>query len=494
MSAKAPLAVFRCDASPTIGAGHVSRCLAFAEALVETGWRVAFAVGRDTVATMPAIASGDFTVHDLDGDAKTEPTVLRELIPGGADLLVVDHYERDISFEGACRGWARRILAMDDGTGREHDCDILVDAGRRDPSVYNGRAGGNARLMLGPMYALIRRKFVASRPAALLRRASLSVENILLSFGATDPWNATPAALAALGRLVRDFDITVAMSSGAPNVADVQRSICGKTRLELDADMAELMTRADLAVGAAGASAFERAVLGLPSILLTLAENQRGIAKLLSDAGAAVDVAGAYDDALSRLPQLVEALIGDPAARSRMSNAAAALVDGRGGYRLLMAAAGEIRTRGGSTVRLRSVEANDENWLLELQRAPQTRRYFRNPAVPSAQEHACWMKGTIADPGVLLAIVEADGDNAGFVRLDRKMIDSINGGREISIAINPQLYGRGIGSAALLLARRLVPASILEAEILPDNAASKALFANAGFRQLDATRYRWSPS
>ncbi len=479
---------------PLVGAGHVTRCLALAEALIESGWRVAFAVGRDTTAMMPAIAAETFALMELRHEAKGEPAALRSRFPDGVDLLVVDHYERDVAFERACRGWARRILVMDDGTGRHHDCDLLVDSAASNPSPYAGCVAPPARLLLGPAYALIRRSFVERRPIALQRRNADPVKNILVSFGATDPLNAAPAALAALACFANNVAITVAMSSRAQHIEAVRARLPSTARLVLDADMAELMTEADLAVGAAGASAFERAVLGLPSIMLILAENQRGVANMLIEAGAAAE-AGPFDAGFcSRVAQLAGTLIETSAARLQMAEAASQLVDGRGPQRVLLAIAGGTRARDGSTVRLRLAEPDDEKWLLELQRAPETRRYFRTPSVPSANDHACWMRRTMTDPGVLLCVIDVDGENAGTVRLDRRFGNHADPTFEVSIAVCPTLYGRGIGSAALALARRLHPLAVLDAEILAENIASKSLFTRAGYSQVDATRYRQQPS
>jgi UDP-2,4-diacetamido-2,4,6-trideoxy-beta-L-altropyranose hydrolase len=486
-----PRALFRCDASPEIGAGHVTRCLALAETLAETGWRVAFAVSPSTAAMMPAIAAGGFSAHELAGAAENEPALLRGYYPDGIALLVVDHYQRDIHFEEACRGWARQILVMDDATGRRHDCDFLVDAAASDGSVYKGGIPAQAHLLLGPDYALMRRAFIARRAEALRRRDGRAVENILVSFGATDPRNVTSVALDALDDFADDFSITVALSSRAPRLDEIHRRLRGRMQLALDADMPALMTQADLAIGAAGASSYERAVLGLPSIVVTLADNQAGIAKVLSAAGAAID-AGQIDEILpSRLGSIARKLIADPPGRIRMTQAAGALLDGRGWQRLLIDLAGEARTRDGSSVSLRLAERRDEQWLLSLQRAPQTRRYARNPSVPTVEEHACWMARTLADQNVFLLLIETDGERVGSLRLDR--LDSDNPSFEISIAVCPTHHGRGVGSGALSLARRLQPAAVFEAEISPGNTASQKLFERADFRKVGATRYRELP-
>jgi UDP-2,4-diacetamido-2,4,6-trideoxy-beta-L-altropyranose hydrolase len=333
MTTAMPRALFRCDASAAIGAGHVTRCLALAEALAECGWRVAFAVNPDTTAMMPAIAASGFSVHELVGAAEDEPALLRGYHPGGIALLVVDHYHRDIHFEEACRGWAGQILVMDDATGRQHDCDFLVDAAASDDLAYKDAVPAHARLLLGPHYALMRRAFIARRAEALRRRDGRPVENILVSFGATDPWNATSVALDALESFAKDYAITVALASQAPHLDEVRRKLNGRTELKLDADMAALMTEADLAIGAAGASAYERAVLGLPSIVVTLADNQRGICRCLIDAGAAA-CAGSKSDVVPELAKLTRALASNREKRLLMARNASSLVDGLGSRKI----------------------------------------------------------------------------------------------------------------------------------------------------------------
>src|SRR5579872_7307234 len=122
-----PLALFRCDAAPAIGAGHASRCLALAETMAEAGWRIGFAVSSETLATAPALAASCYPVRALT-ENESDVAALAAEAGEGADLLVVDHYGRDAVFETACRAFARKILVLDDMTGHRHDCDILVDA------------------------------------------------------------------------------------------------------------------------------------------------------------------------------------------------------------------------------------------------------------------------------------------------------------------------------------------------------------------------------
>jgi UDP-2,4-diacetamido-2,4,6-trideoxy-beta-L-altropyranose hydrolase len=489
-----PVALLRCDASPLIGAGHAMRCLALAEVLSEQGWRVTFVVGSETVPTVAALVASPFNVRVI-GDKDHELAALREEASGEADLLVVDHYERDAVFERACRSFARKILVLDDSTGREHDCDILVDTAAAGPEIYDGRVPVSAQVLTGPTYALTRQSFVAHRETALARRDGRPVTEILVSCGATDPANATAAVLDSLDNVDDDIVITVVLSSRAPHIDAMRKRLRGKGRLLVDVmDMAELVTIADLAFGASGSSAYERAVLGLPSILVTIADNQRGIARQMTKAGAAVDGGALDDDIVSRLRRLGSTLLANGAARQRQAHAASALVDGRGTLRIALATLDDEVAKQGARIRLRLADSDDEGWLLKVQQHPLTRRFFLNAAIPTADEHHDWMRRALADPRRLLLIVEANGEFVGSVRLDRLSEKKGRARHEVSIAIDPMWYGRGIGSAALRLVRTLMAGAILDATILPDNKVSRALFAGAGFAAVSGDVYRNSPS
>jgi UDP-2,4-diacetamido-2,4,6-trideoxy-beta-L-altropyranose hydrolase len=488
-----PLALFCCDASPIIGAGHVMRCLALAEALGEAGWRISFTVGKEAIPTVPALTTTGFDVCVL-SDADRELEALRERASGRADLLVVDHYKRGVAFETSCRAFAQKILVLDDATGRNHDCDILVDAAASSGEFYTGHVPAHARVLAGPAYALVRRSFVAHREMALARRDGRPVKEILVSCGATDPRNATVAVLESLDDIANNIAITVVLSSLAPHVDAVRKRLQGKTRLLTDvAEMADLMANADLAIGASGSTAYERAVVGLPSILVTIADNQRGIARQMAEVGATLDGGTLDRDLAARLRALVEFLLSDAGLRRRLAQAASVLIDGRGALRIALAILDGEDTKKGAQIRLRLAVPDDERPLLKIQQDPQTRRYFRNSVIPTAEEHHDWMRRTLADPKQFLLIVEADGLPIGSVRLNR-LTDQVGTARhEVSIAIDPAWHGRGIGSATLHLVRRLMPGAVLDATILLKNQISRALFKGAGYVALSGNLYRSVP-
>jgi spore coat polysaccharide biosynthesis predicted glycosyltransferase SpsG len=142
-------------------------------------------------------------------------------------------------------------------------------------------------------------------------------------------------ALATAGLAV-GIHVVVILGAGAPELeAVVQQASRMPFRCEVRVDvrdMAEQMAEADLAIGAAGGSSWERCVLGLPSVMIVLADNQREIAAALDFAGAAVPLPGGD---LQALGHTVRALLGDRERIYRISAAASMQCDGLGAGRVV---------------------------------------------------------------------------------------------------------------------------------------------------------------
>lgn len=472
---RSKLALFRADATAAIGSGHVRRCLSVATALKRDGWACRFAVGEESLIVVPELIAGGFETRALNPSASRDARELSRSVPDGCDLLVVDHYGLDREYESAARGFARHILVIDDLANRDHDCDTLVDAtAGRKAGDYATHVPAHAELLLGPAYAPLRPEFAAARA----RRASHSRDHrrMLINFGGTDPDDVTGAVLAALSNMhvPHDLHIDVVLGHGARHAARVtarMSTMPDRFQLHLDAsDMVSLLAAADIAIGAGGVSALERCCLGLPAILIVIADNQRLVAASLADAGAARIARDGADAARQAI-----ALLEDRLARQTMAAVAASLCDGRGAARIATWIDPEL-AKDKRAVRLRPVTADDEALTFAWQQQPGTRRFSRDARVPTQEEHRAWFAARRIHPDSLYNIVLHGDEPAGTVRLDRR-----DGGWEVSIGIDAARHGTGLGRAALALARRLVPEAPLLAEILPGNDASRALFARAGY-------------
>lgn len=345
----------RVDAGGLIGGGHAMRCLTLANELARDGAEIVFATcampdafakriqacGHE-LTHLPAIGLPNRTGPDwhdppLGDEAQIAGARATGAVLGSVDWLVVDHYLLDAHWHSAARRYARHILVVDDLANRSYDCNLLVDeTGDRTTEAYRGLVPGSATVLAGAHYALLRPEFARERVASLARRGEVqSVPRILVSLGTTDPEGVTATALEALLSIAGDCPIDVVLGSGAETLNQVERiAAChGQVVVHVDIDrMAELMRDADLAIGAAGTTSWERCCLGLPSVALVLAENQRGNAEALARSGAAIVI-----DSVDAIGSAVATVLGDEQRRRRMSAAAFGLTDGEGTGRVVRA-------------------------------------------------------------------------------------------------------------------------------------------------------------
>jgi UDP-2,4-diacetamido-2,4,6-trideoxy-beta-L-altropyranose hydrolase len=336
-------ALFRCDASAVMGAGHVMRCLTLAHALAARGWTCAFATLPASWEAAPALTRSGFGVIALDDPLA--PAALAQAAGGGWDLIVFDHYALGADHETACRPIGVCLMALDDLADRRHDVDLLLDQTfGRDAAAYRALVPHGAQILAGSGHALLRPEFARARSAALASRTQdRPVRSVLVSLGFTDVGAITALAAAALAPILGEAACAVVIGPAAPSRQALE-ALCardGRFQLHVDPpDLAGLMARADLSLGAAGATSWERCCLGLPGVMLMLAPNQREAAALLANAGAACVAADVQDAA-----GLLADLMGDAPRRHAMAQAAAALCDGAGAARVADAIETLMRAR-----------------------------------------------------------------------------------------------------------------------------------------------------
>ncbi len=361
------------------------------------------------------------------------------------------------------RGQAGHILAIDDLADRPHDCDLLLDQNLgRAPEDYGGLVPEATRLLIGPQYALLRPEFARARPAALARRAEGGpVRRILVSMGLTDAANATATAIEALAGLPEiasgEIEVRAVLGHAAPHLSTIEAKAAGMVQsgarvsvLVEPPDMAAEMAAADLCVGAGGSSSWERCCLGLPTIVVVVAENQRSGAEALAAAGAALSCPDATSGALS-----LEAsgMIRDRASRSRLGDAAARLTDGGGARRVSALIVPEVDNIG-QTVEFRSARLDDIEPTFQWQLTPGVRAFARTRALPTRQEHESWFRRRLARQDGAFLVIECAGRACGVLRLDpMAATDDL----EISILLDPAVWGQGIGVAAVKTAVHLTP-------------------------------------
>lgn len=356
---------FRTDASARIGTGHLARCITLGQELRRRGAAVRFVVGDHGADWYWRLHQAGFATHLLprntqkagkvaDGDYAAWLGVLESrdadqtlgVVGNDVDLLVVDHYGLGAEWEARVRAEVGDLMAIDDLVDRPHYSDILLDQnlGNRVRGIRRESHGASTassegsvrRELYGPRYALLDPAFRCARELSIGDIAK--VQRILVYFGGSDPRGLTRLAVEVLAEdRFRDLQADVVLGPATVD-SNLIRSLSGSEgRIRVHdelSSLAPLLMRADLAIGAAGATSWERACLGIPSVVVAIAKNQLGIAETLQRAGAVHYLGTAAELTRDGLVEALSSLTEDTAARRKMAAKAYELVDGWGAVRV----------------------------------------------------------------------------------------------------------------------------------------------------------------
>jgi UDP-2,4-diacetamido-2,4,6-trideoxy-beta-L-altropyranose hydrolase len=351
---------FRIDASLQIGTGHVMRCLTLADALHEQGAQCRFICRAHAGHMMELIAERGYQVDTLpkpDGemsstvgdlahaswlgidwltDAQETQQLLRDT---KLDWLIVDHYALDHRWESALRSVCNRMMVIDDLADRRHDCDLLLDQNYGSCAErYASLVPAECTQLHGPEFALLKPIYAKRRAEQRVR--SSKIERAFIYFGGgADLMNLTGMALRAFKDLeLMKIELDIIVGSGYAHKEELETAAVtrGKTCIHTQLpDLSELMVDADLAIGAGGATTWERCCLGLPTIVISIADNQRPACEALA-ANDLIQYLGHVDQVCSEMIQgSVLIILKRPDLLGDLSKRGMKLVDGNGVAKVL---------------------------------------------------------------------------------------------------------------------------------------------------------------
>jgi len=358
--------LLRADAGALIGAGHVMRCLALAQALQEptcdarrdpapnladTTNRYRSITCRLIAADLPErltarLIAERVLVERIDarpGSKQDLAATLAWVERDAPAAVVLDGYEFGTEYRRALRARVPLILTFDDLADLPAlHADLVVNAAPTAAALAYSRIAPGATLLLGPAYAPLRREFRLARQRAA--GVPVGARNaVLVSFGGSDPLGLTePVTIALADRLPASVRLLVAVGAGLPEPDRLRASLAklgDRLCLHLDAqDMAVLMASSGLAVAAAGGTAGELAALGIPSVLVIVADNQAPTPPSEIDRDRIIDARGRpRAEVASVIAARAAALWAAPAARERLAGQLAARVDADGALRIAAA-------------------------------------------------------------------------------------------------------------------------------------------------------------
>lgn len=506
--------LIRCDASLLIGSGHVIRCRTLARELKRQGNKIIFLCRRQpgdlinllknefqvitlpkqTLTTTKGIEGRHLYEAWLGCSQEKDATECLEACTQASlsvvNWLVVDHYGLDEYWEGllleglTSGGSPPKLCAIDDLANRQHRADILLDQnffGEQTHKRYKNLLPDNCRQLLGPYYALLGTEYGQLHPLVPRRN---ELKRVLVFFGGIDPSNMTGRALEALlDPALADLEVDVVLGHQSNHRRAVEKMVEMRPKTNLHdplPSLAGLIARADLAIGAGGATTWERACLGLPSLIVAIAENQLTFGEALHDAGH-VNLLG---NGSSVTKEQIRSAVLSEISKNRAGVVTTELTDGKGTQRLAMAMIG-IK----GEISVRTAISRDEGLLLHWSNDPHVRNNSYSPALIEVNEHHLWFQKGLKNPNrIHLICMEENGCPIGQIRFDRQAPSAGTGLGKAAVDLSMDRCARGHGLAHKLIqlgvqemSRQWGPANEAIAEVFTSNRASNASFARAGF-------------
>ncbi|MFN9669315.1 MAG: UDP-2,4-diacetamido-2,4,6-trideoxy-beta-L-altropyranose hydrolase, partial [Pseudanabaena sp.] len=329
-------------ASTQTGSGHVMRCLALAQAWNDQGGETILVLAEQILALESKLIAEGITLVYLettigsDEDAQQTASIANKY---AASWVVVDGYQFGAKYQKELKGFGLKILFLDDNGHAEHYfSDLVLNQNiSADINIYSSREP-YTQLLLGTEYTLLRRDFLKWREWK--RLVIPNAYKILVTLGGSDPENVTLKVIQSLSLIQNNnLDIVVVIGGTNPNyeqLTSFTKNSLLSISLQINVgNMDELMAWADIAIAAGGSTNWELAFMGLPSIVITIADNQKAIAAELDRQGAIINLGWHQDVTIEQIGLVLRELIGDRPKRETMSKKGRELVDGNGAKRVI---------------------------------------------------------------------------------------------------------------------------------------------------------------
>lgn len=488
MTRPGPLLI-RADATIAMGVGHVMRCLALAQAWQDTGGRAVFVMAKANPAVEQRLRAESCEVFSISAQPGTEEDgreTTRLARERKADWVVVDGYQFGSNYQRNLKTAGFRVLFADDyGHAARYFANVLLNQNVcADEAPYENREP-HTRLLLGTQYCLLRREFRSWREWK--RDIPKVGRRVLVTMGGSDPENLTGRVIQALAVVKRaDFEVTVVIGGSNPHL-ETSQSAAGQKGIWLRknvSNMAELMAEADVAISAAGSTCWELCLLGLPALLIDLAENQKAVAQDLDRLGCAIHLGDRNNISATRIASQLDRLLESQQLRRSLSQRSRELIDGGGAQRVASI------LRGGG-LRLRPARQDDARMLWEWANDPEVRAASFSPALIPWETHVTWFEKKLKDRRCFMFVAEdEEGESVAQIRFD----PTPDGTFEVGISVAKASRGCGLASALIKLGVEAVCNKVgekrIHAFVMPRNRASIKAFEKAGFRNVGEAEVR----
>lgn len=278
--------IFRADGNAQIGMGHVMRCLALAD-MLNGLFPMKLAITDPAADVQTLIEAAGLTVIALP-DSADKAAFWGALHPD--DIVVLDGYSFDETFQRAVRARTRKLVFIDDlGTGHQVADVVINHAGGVSADQY--KAEDHTQFCLGPHYALLRPEFL--RPEEF--GPPPATGPIFVNLGGSDLQNTSLTVLEAIRQVDANVPVHIVLGPFHPDRATIEAFKRNLPNLTVSQNlsagqMAAALTQCSLTITACSTIAYEVCAVNRPLIAVVTADNQDRLAQFLSEEKLALSV------------------------------------------------------------------------------------------------------------------------------------------------------------------------------------------------------------
>ncbi len=321
---------FRADAGVEQGSGHIVRTLTLAREFAKSGHDVKI-IGaiRDTPWLTELLASSGVKWQKT----KANHLDLKNILSQNFDLLVVDSYEICAELISSA---AKEIetLAIVDNQTRGISTQYLLD---HNLAAHKYHTDIRTEQLIGPKFALIREEISELRRTSSSRVNIKGKPNILVMCGGTDPRNLALKVSDAIESLDAFFEIHFVAPQA--NLDSIKANLpANRVNIhKLTPKIQVLLSNADLVLSAAGTSVLDISCIGIPSIYISIAENQNPAIDAIAEFNVGLTVKNDENSRLfkKQILDAVNACAFDQQLREDFFKNSQELVDGLGASRVV---------------------------------------------------------------------------------------------------------------------------------------------------------------
>jgi len=328
--------IIRADANAQMGTGHLMRCLALAQGWKSQRGQAIFITTCESDGLLQRLSSEGFQIVTLERpypDPADWEATSQVLTAHPNAWVVLDGYHFDSAYQRRIKETGHPLLVIDDMAHLEHYYANIVLNQNLHAEQLNYSCEPYTQLLLGTRYVLLRREFLKWQ--GWRREIAERARKVLVTLGGADPDNVTLKIIMAMNKLtLKDLEVKVVIGPTNAHMASLKEAVHHSPftihLLPSVENMPDLMAWADVAVSAGGSTCWEMGFMGLPNVVLVLAENQQDIAAGLGTAGVAFNLGWYTEASIAQVANTLVDLLRDGGSRRQMSQRGRELVDGLG--------------------------------------------------------------------------------------------------------------------------------------------------------------------